>query len=177
MAPSGISSPQQHLTKGCLNSRPLIPLHDSVDDRLALSPADILTGRSLVAVPEPSVPEVSRNRLTQYQQVQHMHQHFWQKWNDEYLATLQARNKWQRPTDNLQINDIVVIRHENLPPTKWRLGRIIDTHPGPDGLVRNVTIRHQKGTCARPVQKVCRLLAAEEDDPERTRPAGQECLG
>lgn len=149
--------------EACLNSRPLIPLHDSFDDRLALSPADILTGRSFVAVPEPPVPDVPRNRLKQYQHVQYLHEQFWRKWNDEYLATLQARNKWQRPADNLQINDIVVIRHENLPPTKWRLGRIIATHPGPDGLIRNVTIRHEKGTCDRAVQKVCRLLAAEEE--------------
>lgn len=150
--------------EACLNSRPLIPLHDSVDDRFALSPADILTGRSLVAVPEPPVPDVPRNRLKHYQQVQQMHQHFWRQWHDEYLTTLQARNKWQRPMDNLQVNDIVVIRHENLPPSKWRLGRITETYPGPDGLIRNVAVRHGKGSCTRPVQKVCRLLLADNEE-------------
>lgn len=150
--------------EACLNSRPLLPLHDSVDDRIALSPADILIGRSLMAVPEPPVPDLPRNRLQHWQQVQQMHQHFWQQWHDEYLATLQSRNKWQRPADNLQVNDILVIRHENLPPTQWRLGRIIEVHPGADNLVRNVTIRHADGICRRAVQKVCRLLMADNED-------------
>lgn len=150
--------------EACMNSRPLIPLHDSVDDRIAPSPADILIGRSLIAVPEPPIPEVPNNRLKQWQQVQQMHQHFWQFWHDEYLATLQAHNKWQRPSDNLQVDDVVVIRHENIPPGQWRLGRITEVHPGADGLVRNVTIRHARGSCTRPVQKVCRLLTADQEE-------------
>lgn len=153
--------------EACLNSRPLIALHDSVDDRLALTPADFLIGRSLVAVAEPPAPNFPANRLKYWQHLRQMHQSFWRQWHDEYLASLQRRTKWRQESDNLRLNDVVVIRHENLPPTKWRLGRIIGVHPGSDGLVRNVTVQYQwrdgksekQKQCTRPVQKICRLLS------------------
>lgn len=152
--------------EACLNSRPLIALHDSIDDRLALTPADILTGRPLVSVPEAPIPDIPTNRLQYWQRLRQMHQHFWQAWEDDYLASLQRRHKWKNPADNLRVDDIVVIRHENLPPSQWRLGRITSVHPGSDGLVRNATILYQSREgdkvimreCTRPVQKLCKLL-------------------
>lgn len=152
--------------EACLNSRPLIALHDSIDDRLALTPADILTGRPLVSIPEAPIPDVPLNRLQYWQRLRQMHQHFWQGWEDDYLASLQQRHKWKTQSDNLRVGDIVVIRHENLPPSQWRLGKITSVHPGSDGLVRNATILYQgregdqlvMRECTRPVQKLCKLL-------------------
>ncbi|XP_017472768.1 PREDICTED: uncharacterized protein LOC108363795 [Rhagoletis zephyria] len=154
----------------CLNSRPLVALHDTLDDKMALSPADFLIGRSIVAVAEKSTGEVPSNRLSYYRQLRQMQQHFWQQWHDEYLSTLQTRSKWHKNNDSIQLGDIVIIRHENLPATHWRLGRVVRLHPGTDGLVRVVTIKHATGECMRPIQKICRLL----DHPELTRPAGQD---
>lgn len=153
--------------EACLNSRPLIALHDSVDDRLALTPADFLIGRPLLTVPEAPTPELPTNRLRYWQRLRQMHQHFWQAWHEDYLATLQQRSKWQQTSENLCVNDIVVVRHENLPPTHWRLGRVTAVHPGSDGLVRTVTVRysHWDGNrmvpreFQRPVQKLCKLLS------------------
>lgn len=152
--------------EACLNSRPLIALHDSIDDRLALTPADILTGRPLVSIPEAPIPDVPMNRLQHWRRLRQMHQHFWQAWEDDYLASLQQRHKWKKLPDNLRVNDIVVIRHENLPPSQWRLGKITSVYPGSDGLVRNATIFYQSREgdqlvmreCTRPVQKLCKLL-------------------
>lgn len=152
--------------EACPNSRPMIALHDSLDDRLALTPADFLIGRPLLAVPEAPVLDILFDRLHYWQRLRHMHQHFWQIWQDDYLASLQRRNKWKQPHDNLALGDIVVIRHENLPPSQWRIGKITGVHPGSDGLVRNATIRYQlhdgktvtMKECTRPVQKLCRLL-------------------
>nr|XP_036216143.1 uncharacterized protein LOC118680467 [Bactrocera oleae] len=73
----------------------------------------------------------------------------------------------------LRRGDIVLIRGENLPPSVWRMGRVIDVHPGSDGLVRTVTIEYNanqrssdgipiKQRCQRPVQKLCRNGPAEE---------------
>lgn len=152
----------------------MIALHDDFEDRLALTPADFLIGRSLIAVPDALVMDVPTNRLTYWQQLRQMQQHFWTRWHDEYLSTLQQRSKWHRTAENLQIDDVVIIRNENLPVTQWRLGRIIALHPGDDGLVRVVTIKHQGGECTRPVQKVCRLIdTGDLPDPERYRPAGR----
>lgn len=152
--------------EACLNSRPLIALHDDVDDRLALSPADFLIGRQLVAVPEAPVPEVPANRLRYWHRLRHMHQHFWKAWHDDYLTSLQPRGKWEEASEDLQVGNIVVIRHENLPPSQWRIGRITGVHPGSDGLVRNATILYPSRDgdhittreVVRSVQKLCKLL-------------------
>lgn len=68
----------------------------------------------------------------------------------------------------------MAIKDDNLPPTQWRIGRITGVHPGTDGLVRIVDIVYNSGqtndrglftqhSCQRPVQKVCRLVEAEEE--------------
>ncbi|XP_055917147.1 uncharacterized protein LOC129949607 [Eupeodes corollae] len=156
--------------EACLNSRPLVALHDDIDDRLALTPADFLIGRSIIAVPDKPVLEVPTQRLSYWRQLRQMQQHFWRRWQDEYLQTLQPRSKWHEATENINIGDVVIIKNENLPATQWPLGRIMKLHPGKDGLTRVVTIKHQKGECLRPIQKLCKIL----DDSERTRPAGQD---
>lgn len=119
--------------EACLNSRPLIALHDNIDDQLALTPADFLIGRSLVSTSEADIPDAPENRLKHWQLLRQMHHRFWQRWHDEYLVSLQQRTKWQKPEQNLMVNNIVVARDENLPPTLWLLGRIVAVHPGPDG--------------------------------------------
>lgn len=146
--------------EACLNSRPLVPLHDDPEDKMALTPGDFLIGAPLLAVPEPQLGDVPINRLKQYQWLRKVHQEFWQRWSDEYLSTLQTRNKWAKREPNIQIDDIVLVRHENLPPTHWRLGRVIAVHPGSDGLARNATLKTTYGECSRPVQKLCRILDA-----------------
>ncbi|XP_037931242.1 uncharacterized protein LOC119666046 [Teleopsis dalmanni] len=156
--------------EACLNSRPLIPLHDTCDDKMALSPADFLIGRSLLAVPDELIGKVPSNKLSYWRQLRQMQQHFWRQWHDEYLSTLQPRSKWHQNGDNINIGDVVVIRHENLPATHWRLGRVIKLHPGEDGLVRVVTIKHSAGECMRPIQNICRLV----EHLERIRPAGED---
>ncbi|XP_055910762.1 uncharacterized protein LOC129945124 [Eupeodes corollae] len=52
--------------EACLNSRPLVPLHDDPEDKLALTPGDFLIGAPLIAVPEPRIDDIPIN-----------HQDFW----------------------------------------------------------------------------------------------------
>ena len=52
---------------------------------------------------------------------------------------------------------IVLIKENNQPSLKWSLGKIIETHPGADGIVRAVTLKTEKGTLKRPVRKLAPL--------------------
>lgn len=70
---------------------------------------------------------------------------------------MQQRPRWQRAVENLSVGQLVIIRQDNLPPTKWLLGRIEAIHPGTDGLVRVATVRTQNSTLKRPVVKLCPL--------------------
>ncbi|XP_049308643.1 uncharacterized protein LOC125777600 [Bactrocera dorsalis] len=126
--------------EACLNSRPIVALHDDREGGLALTPGDFIIGRPLNCRPEPPLPDIPHNRFHYRQRLQGMFEHFWKRWQNEYLNSLQARSKWMRPEPSLQVGDVVLIRNENLPPACWRMGRITDTHPGSDGLVRVITI-------------------------------------
>lgn len=52
---------------------------------------------------------------------------------------------------------MVVLRDQNAPPMNWRLGRIINVHPGKDGLIRIVDVKTSTGTYQRPLSKICVL--------------------
>lgn len=65
----------------------------------------------------------------------------------------------------MKIDDVVLIKNENYLPTHWPLARVIETHPGPDGLARVVTVQTASGEYKRPITKLC-LLPTEPDDPD-----------
>ncbi|XP_052749335.1 uncharacterized protein LOC113519502 [Galleria mellonella] len=140
-----------------LNCRPLCPLTQDPQDFEVLTPAHFLIGRSLLSVPEYNFEDIPNSRLNRYNLIQALSQRFWRKWSERYLHTLQMRNKWMSPTDPPKVDDLVLIKDENLPPLKWRLGRILELLPGKDSVVRVVKLKTATGTITRPVVKICRL--------------------
>ncbi|XP_033225740.1 uncharacterized protein LOC117178423 [Belonocnema kinseyi] len=80
--------------KACLNSRPLRAQSDDPTDISALTPGHFLIGGPLNAVSEPSLADVLPHRLTRWQLIQQMRDHFWKRWSAEYLKELQPRSKW-----------------------------------------------------------------------------------
>lgn len=97
------------------------------------------------------------------------------------MARLQKRPKWKQQHPNLKVGQIVVIKEDNVPPSKWVFGRIIETFTGTDGAVHSAKLRckgdppMRKGEKAkapiiisRPIHKLC-LLPIEDsmDDDER----------
>ncbi|XP_055630605.1 uncharacterized protein LOC129771210 [Toxorhynchites rutilus septentrionalis] len=143
--------------EGCLNSRPLTPLSDDPTDLDPLTPAHFLIGSSLQALPEPSTENIPINRLNRWQLVQRQLEDFWKRWRREYLCQLQGRNKRWKPPLKIDVDKLVVIQDDNQPPMRWKMGRIIATHPGPDGVVRVVTLKTATGILKRPVEKICML--------------------
>ncbi|XP_055632428.1 uncharacterized protein LOC129772922 [Toxorhynchites rutilus septentrionalis] len=145
--------------EACLNSRPITPLSPDPRDLQALTPGHFLIGRPLLAVPEPDLAEIPENRLDLWQKIQSMVQHFWKRWQNEYLSTLQLRYKWTTSNQNLLVGAIVLIREENLPVGKWSMGRVVEIHPGEDGLVRVATVKlpNNQKPMKRPITKLCLL--------------------
>ena len=82
----------------------------------------------------------------------------------QYVTALNKFSKWTRPSKNVSIGDIVILRDETLFPTKWPLAKVVDVHPGRDNFVRVVTVKTMKGIYKRPITKVVVLLPAESDD-------------
>lgn len=154
--------------EACLNSRPLTPLSDDPNDLEPLTPAHFLIGSSLQSIAEPDLGELPVNRLDVLQLTQRRLQDFWKRWRREYLCQLQARTKRWQPAVQVEVGKLVVIKDDNQPPMKWRMGRISEVHPGRDDIVRVVTLKTANGFLTRPVEKIC-ILPLPED--ESVKPA------
>lgn len=155
--------------ESCLNSRPLSPLSSDPTDYSPLTPGHFLIGTALNALPTSDLRDVQTNRLNRYQLIQQMLQHFWQRWQNECIHQMQQRYKWQRgSTSRLAKDALVLIKEDNLPPLQWSLGRIIQLHPGTDGIVRVATVRTSTGTVKRPATKLCLLPMGSDAESTQT---------
>lgn len=144
--------------EACLNSRPISPLSQDPNDLLPLTPNHFLIGEPPTAIAEPDYSHLKENRLSRYQLIEQMRQHFWRRWYKEYLISLHQLPKWQRCTrPNLEAGTMVLIKEDNLPPLCWKLGRILETFPGRDGVVRVVNVKTASGVVKRHANKLCVL--------------------
>lgn len=154
-----------------LNSRPMTAMTQDPTDLDYLTPAHFLIGESIMQPFGSNVEDIPDNRLQYYQRIQKMSQHFARRWNSDYLHELQQRPKWRQERANLKVGDMVIIRHEHIPPNMWDMGRIVATHPGADGRVRNVTVKTATSELRRPIQKLVLLPCENIEAPERFKGA------
>lgn len=143
--------------ESCMNSRPLTSMSDDPQDLAAITPAHFLIGEPLIQPYHPTVRDIPENRLNARQLIKKFTQIFWDRFKADYILTLQQKNKWFTKEPNIKVNDLVIIKNEQLPPSLWQLARVIEVHPGPDGLIRNTTLRTENSIIQRPIQKLCSL--------------------
>ncbi|XP_058817497.1 uncharacterized protein LOC131680803 [Topomyia yanbarensis] len=159
--------------ESCLNSRPLTQLSSDPNDLEVLTPGHFLVHRSLAAIPEPSLEDVPSNRLDRWQQTQEYVRRIWKQWQSEYLSGLQPRTQWTQQRDNISVGTMVLVKEENLPPLKWKFGRILQVFTADDGNIRVVNVRTKDGEFRRGISKICVLLIqrpTEYLDDEATDP-------
>lgn len=148
--------------ESALNARPICALNS--EDELALTPAHFLIHRPAQQVPD----IVDESQLTLHDRwdiVRRITINFWNRWQREYLVTLQNRSKWYHKSDNLKEDDVVVILEQNLLPGKWLLGRVIAVYPDKLGNVRIVKLKTATGShLDRPITKLCKLPVNESTD-------------
>ncbi|XP_028042590.1 uncharacterized protein LOC114252291 [Bombyx mandarina] len=146
-----------------LNSRPIHPMSADPNDLRPLSPGHFLIGRPLTAPACSDLTATASHRLTRYDRVEQIRQQFWQRWSKEYISELQTRTKWKTDKEDIVPNTLVLIKEDNLPPLKWRLGRAQQTFPGKDGISRVANLKTATGIIQRAYSKICPLLHNAED--------------
>lgn len=151
-----------------LNSRPLVPLSDNPLDLNYLTPAHAYTGGRIIRPLTRNLSDLSPSVIKHKRMMDKMNLDFWNSFRKDYLSTLQTRYKWNTPSENLKINDFVIIKEDNVPPGQWNVARVIEVFPGEDGLVRNVHLRTARTEFSRPVRKLVRLFISDEDQ-EKTQ--------
>jgi len=102
--------------EGVLNYQPMLPLSSDPNDLDVLTPGHFLIGQPLLALPEKDVVDTPTNRLSRWQLLRQAQQSFWRRWSNEYLHTLQGRQKWFKQTPNLSVGDLVIIKTPSRPP-------------------------------------------------------------
>lgn len=149
-----------------LNSRPLFTVYNDPADPEVITPSHFLIGRPMTAIPEPTYTDVKISRLTRWQHMQLMREHFWRAWSRDYLSSLQPRKKNRMEIANVRPGMIVLLQDKNQPPLHWKLGRVTAVYPGPDNLVRAVDVYSEGTTFRRAITKLS-ILPIEDNHPTR----------
>lgn len=136
--------------------------HDP-NDLSYVSAGHFLIGDTIVSYPESGLTQIKTNRLSRWQHLEQMKQHFWRRWSFEYLFQLQNRTQWQSNRGPaLQVGQLVVCREDGLPPFKWMLGRVEEVFPDNDGVIRTATIKTSAGSYKTPAAKLA-VLSVEDN--------------
>ena len=158
-----------------LNSRPLTPISSDPNDLLVITPGHLLIGDSLTSLPESDYRPIASNRLSTWQHIRKIKQHFWTRWHREYLNELTTRTKWTSGQHPIKEGTLVLIREDDVPPMQWPLGRVIQVHPGSDGVIRAATIKTAKGIFDRSVKRLAPLSYMPDDaEPSTNSPPHQD---
>lgn len=130
--------------EGIMNSRPMTVSPTNPDDDPALTPFHLLTLRGMKLSPLETLPIPDGPLTKRMTQLRELNQHYWKRFQDEYLKHLQKRYKWKHPTRSLQVGDIVLLHDPQSPPMSWKMGRVINTYPTKQGEVRVVDVKTNK---------------------------------
>ena len=81
-----------------------------------LTPEHFIIRTPLTNIPDQDMKIEKIITLKRWYLTQHMNQTFWKCWFTEYLSQLQERYKWKIPKKDIKLNDLAIIREENLYP-------------------------------------------------------------
>lgn len=141
-----------------LNSRPLYALSSDPSEPTALTPAHFLNTKPLVFLPAREVTETRLHLISRHELTDQLVQSFWKRWRNEYLHTLQSRQKWNTPSNPVRVGMVVVSMQDNVMPLHWPLGLITEIFPDKKGICRVASVKVQGGMLqSRPIVKLCPL--------------------
>lgn len=151
------------LIEASLNSRPLCPLSEDINDVAVLTPGHFLIGRELLSPITPICEDIISNMNQRWKMIQKMRKEFWNTWMQEYIHQLQQRYKWTSKSNNLETGEVVILKEDNVKPSQWPLARITEAHADKDGIVRVVSIKKPGGVITkRPIHKLIPLRGESE---------------
>jgi transposase InsO family protein len=145
-----------------MNRRPLTHVPIDHEDAKPLTPNTAMFGDEDddCAIAAGVFTSSDANSTSRYRRAQHFTIKYMTRWVREYLPEINRREKWNERTRPIKLDDIVIVIEPNEPRNAWKKGRVIKTHPGPDGEIRAVDVRLGDGT-VRPSRSVGRLAVLD----------------
>nr|XP_055027021.1 uncharacterized protein LOC129416681 [Misgurnus anguillicaudatus] len=159
------SVPEEVLTtvlveiEGILNSRPLGYVSSDVADIDPVTPNSLLMGRLSSALPQVVYPESEILSRKRWRHSQILIENFWKCFIRYYLPDLQQRQKWQKESENLQTDEVMMIVDQQSPRALWQVGTVTKVLPGQDGRVRSAIVKVKDKSYTRPVARLIKLPA------------------
>ena len=130
-----------------LNSRPLTFV-SSGDIEEPLTPSHLLCGRRLLDMPDWEEIEISQINSEEVRgrvaRLERLKDHFWRRWQNEYLLELRNSHRLKMKDDQGQtvdVGDIVIVHEDGLKRGLWKLGRVEKLITGKDGLARGAVVK------------------------------------
>ena len=123
-----------------VNQRPIAIRNFTDEDLHAITPNDLLLGRTKNVVPG---AQFSReDSITKRQEVlKELEETWWNQWIVQALPHLVPYKRWKTEHRSLQVGDVVMVLYEKkVGKGEYKLGRVIKVHPDSHGLVRTVTV-------------------------------------
>ena len=150
-----------------INSRPLTT--DNLSDPNSiepLTPNHILTMKFKVVPAPPGVfQKADLYCRKRWRRVQYMLNIFWSRWRKDYLGSLQKCQKWNTKRKHFCKGDVVLLKDESFRRNNWPMGRITETFPDDEGLVRYVDLKTANSEILRrPIIKLVLLLESSDND-------------
>ena len=144
-----------------VNSRPLCVVNEAEGDQMTITPAMLCLGRALTPLP------FDRTKLSENLQFANMYHHrnllvtrFWNRWRKDYLLGLQVNKYTKAGKFQLEVDQVVLVREDNLKSGEWRLGRILELFKGKDDRIRRVRLKVGKSVIDRHVNRLSLIEGA-----------------
>ena len=129
-----------------INSRPLglgqVSSSSQQEEQILLTPNQLLLGHNSAQKPDFTYSESSYSARLTY--IEELHTSWWKKWIETVLPTLMPCRKWKKRSENLQAGDVVLISYKGNFVNDYRWGRVEETFPDDNGIVRTVRVVYRK---------------------------------
>lgn len=112
-------SSQMSEVENVVNSKPLTYITMEDGSVQALTPNHFLFGSSNGMRELGEFTDEDAILRKNYMRSQQFANVFWRRWVAEYLPTLTRRTKWHEPIKPVEVGDLVLVIHPNLPRNSW----------------------------------------------------------
>ena len=148
-----------------------------VKSGIPLSPASLLTMKSIVIIPPPACfSSADIYSWKRWRRVQHITNEFWLRWRKEFLQTLQKRKTCKIGRRSFQNGDMVLLKIETH-WNHWPVAPKIETFDNKHGVVRTVRLKlgSENNTQRELVQPIAKIvLLVEGDFPTESQGEGSQ---
>ena len=145
-----------------LNNRPLTYISNDPNDMEPLTPANFLYNQCTTLILRHDLESQHTSLKKRWLHCQNVVSRIWQRWQKEYLPTLQQRSKWNEKKRNILQEDIVLVMDAKQPRGQWLLGRIVGVNGDDKGIVRSAEVKTMHGVHRRPITKLILLVPYDE---------------